>query len=263
MPSQSARQASDRPFYASYSWAYDLLVTDPVQPWTDMVSATLDAAGITAPARVLDAGCGTGRHAAGLARRGYRTELLDASASLLAVARARLPQAPAHHADLCTLDLGTRYDAITCRGVLNDLLDDADRDAAVAALARHLKRTSVLFLDVRETDGTRQRYAGTLTSQRTAGLDDGHLTFHATGTYTDGLLYVREQHEHHHHGTVDTASYELTMRPWSTGELHTRLGRAGLTITSIRPGIGRATNDRLVCIAVPTVSHQHTPEGDE
>ena len=53
------------------------------------------------------------------------------------------------------------------------------------------------------------------------------------------------------------------MRPWSTGELHTRLGRAGLTITSIRPGIGRATNDRLVCIAVPTASHQHTPEGDE
>jgi ubiquinone/menaquinone biosynthesis C-methylase UbiE len=101
MPSQSARQASDRPFYASYSWAYDLLVTDPVQPWTDMVSATLDAAGITAPAPVLDAGCGTGRHAAGLARRGYRTELLDASASLLAVARARLPQAPAYHADLC------------------------------------------------------------------------------------------------------------------------------------------------------------------
>jgi SAM-dependent methyltransferase len=207
MPSQSARQASDRPFYASYGWAYDLLITDPVQPWTDMVSATLDAAGITAPARVLDAGCGTGRHAAGLARRGYRTELLDASASLLAVARARLPQAPAHHADLCTLDLGTRYDAITCRGVLN-------------------------------------------------------LTFHATGTYKDGLLHVRERHEHHHHGTVDTASYELTMRPWSTGELRTRLSRAGLSITHIRPGIGRATNDRLVCIAVPTASHHHTPEGD-
>ena len=97
-------------------------------------------------------------------------------------------------------------DAITCRGVFNDLLDDADRDAAVAALARHLKRTSVLFLDVRESEGTRQRYAGTLTSQRTAGLDDGHLTFHATGTYTDGLLHVRERQEHHHHGTVDTAS---------------------------------------------------------
>jgi SAM-dependent methyltransferase len=257
-PSRSARQASDRPFYASYGWAYDLLMTDPVRPWTDMVTATLDAAGITAPARVLDAGCGTGRHAADLARRGYRTELLDASASLLAVARARLPQAPAHRADLCTLDLGTRYDVITCRGVLNDLLDDADRDAAVAALARHLERTSVLFLDVRETSGTHQRYVGSLTSQRTADLDGDQLTFHATGTYKDGLLHVRERHEHHHHGTVDTASYELTMRPWSTGELHTRLGRAGLTITHIRPGIGRATNDRLVCIAVPTASRHRT-----
>ena len=161
-----------------------------------MVSATLDAAGITAPARVLDAGCGTGRHAAGLARRGYRTELLDASASLLVVARARLPQAPAYHADLCTLDLGTRYDAITCRGVLNDLLDDADRDAAAVALARHLKRTSVLFLDVREPTAPVSATPA-LTSQRTAGLDDGHLTFHATGTYTDGLLHVREQRRAH------------------------------------------------------------------
>jgi hypothetical protein len=61
---------------------------------------------------------------------------------------------------------------------------------------------------------------------------------------------------------VDTASYELTMRPWSAGELHTRLSRAGLTITSIRPDTVRATNDRLVCIAVPTASHHHLPEGD-
>jgi hypothetical protein len=98
--------------------------------------------------------------------------------------------------------LGTRFDAITCRGVLNDLLDDADRDAAAVALARHLKRTSVLFLDVREPTAPVSATPA-LTSQRTAGLDDGHLTFHATGTYTDGLLHVREQHEHHHHGTVD------------------------------------------------------------
>ena len=77
-PCRHDHPASRRPpVLASYGWAYDLLVTDPVQPWTDLVSATLDAAGITAPARVLDARLGTGRHAAGLARRGFRTELLD------------------------------------------------------------------------------------------------------------------------------------------------------------------------------------------
>jgi SAM-dependent methyltransferase len=76
MATQSARQADDRPFYAAYGWAYDLLITHPVQPWAEMVSAALDSAGIDAPARILDAGCGTGRHAAELAHRGYRVDLL-------------------------------------------------------------------------------------------------------------------------------------------------------------------------------------------
>jgi hypothetical protein len=30
MAAQSARQAGDRPFYAAYGWAYDLLITHPV-----------------------------------------------------------------------------------------------------------------------------------------------------------------------------------------------------------------------------------------
>lgn len=255
MATQSARQAGDRPFYAAYGRAYDLLITHPVEPWTDLVSAAMDAAGITAPARILDAGCGTGRHAAELARRGYRIDLVDASASLLARARDRLPHAPAHQADLCTLDLGTRYDAITCRGVLNDLLHDQDREAAIAAFARHLHATGVLFLDVRDMDGTRQRYACGLTTQRTVSLDDGDLIFRAAGTFEDGLLHVRERHEHHRRdGSVDTASYEMTMRPWEPGELHTRLGRAGLTVTSLRRGADRPANDHLICIAAPATA---------
>jgi len=51
MATQSARQAGDRPFYSAYGRAYDLLITHPVQPWTDLVSAALDNAGIAAPAR--------------------------------------------------------------------------------------------------------------------------------------------------------------------------------------------------------------------
>jgi SAM-dependent methyltransferase len=255
MATQSARQAGDRPFYAAYGRAYDLLITHPVQPWTDLVSAALDNAGIAAPARILDAGCGTGRHAAELARRGYRIDLADASASLLAQVRARLPHAPAHHVDLCALDLGTRYDAITCRGVLNDLLHDQDREAAIAAFARHLHGTGLLFLDVRDMDGTRQRYARGLTTQRTVSLDDGDLIFRTAGTFEDGFLHVRERHEHHRRdGSVDTASYEMTMRPWDPGELHARLGRAGLTITSLHHGADRPASDHLICIAAPATA---------
>ena len=57
--------------------------------------------------------------------------------------------------------------------MLNDLLHDQDREAAIAAFARHLHGTGVLFLDVRDIEGTRQRYARSLTTQRTVSLDGG------------------------------------------------------------------------------------------
>ena len=183
MATQSARQAGDRPFYAAYGRAYDLLITHPVQPWTNLVSAALDNAGIAAPAGSSMLAAAPAGTPLSLPRRGYRIDLAEASASLLAQARARLPHAPAHHLDLCALDLGTRYDAITCRGVLNDLLHDQDREAAIAAFARHLPGTGLLFLDVRDMDGTRQRYARGLTTQRTVSLDDGDLTFRTAGTF--------------------------------------------------------------------------------
>jgi hypothetical protein len=56
----------------------------------------------------------------------------------------------------------------------------------------------MLLLDVRDADRTRLRYAGGLTGRRAADLADGRLLFRATGTCNDGLLHVRERHEHRH-----------------------------------------------------------------
>ena len=41
------------------------------------------------------------------------------------------------------------------------------------------------------------------------------------------------------------------MRPWDPAELHARLGRAGLTITSLRHGADRPASDHLICTAAP------------
>jgi hypothetical protein len=104
-------------------------------------------------------------------------------------------------------------------------------------------------------DGTRQRYARDLATPRTVSLDDGDLIFRTAGTFADGFLHVSERHEHHRRdGSVDTASYEMTMRPWDPAELHARLGRAGLTITSLRHGTDRRASDHLICIAVPATA---------
>jgi SAM-dependent methyltransferase len=55
------------------------------------------------PARVLDAGCGTGRVAIELARRGFDTVGLDVDPALLDRARAKAPELEWHRGDLADL----------------------------------------------------------------------------------------------------------------------------------------------------------------
>jgi SAM-dependent methyltransferase len=65
----------------------------------DLVAALIGAP----PARVLDAGCGTGRVAIELARRGYDTAGVDVDPALLDRARAKAPELEWHLGDLATL----------------------------------------------------------------------------------------------------------------------------------------------------------------
>lgn len=98
--------------------------------------ATFCACLVPAPARILDAGCGTGRVAARLAELGYRCVGTDVDSTMLAVAR-RLPDVEWIQADLTTLDLGERFDLAVCAGNVVPLVPDPA--AAVARLAEHLR----------------------------------------------------------------------------------------------------------------------------
>lgn len=119
--SHSAQVSRSRPFCADHAAAYDLLITDPVEPWVDAVHDVLVRTG-RHTASVLDAGCGTGRHAAALTARGHHVDLADAAGALLDQAAKRCPEARRYQADLCSLDVGPAYQAVTCRGVLNDMI---------------------------------------------------------------------------------------------------------------------------------------------
>jgi SAM-dependent methyltransferase len=119
--SPSAAVAGERPFDDRHADAYDALISDPVEPWVAVVDESLQSAGLS-NAKLLDAGCGTGRHAAALIQRGHDVTLLDASSALLRIARKRCPDAPAVVSDLCAPALTGPFDAVIARGVLNDLL---------------------------------------------------------------------------------------------------------------------------------------------
>jgi SAM-dependent methyltransferase len=247
--SGSARVSRVRPFYADYAEAYDLLVTDPVEPWAEVVHDRLLSSGWPS-AVVLDAGCGTGRHAAALAAKGHRVDLADASERLLAQAVSRNPSALALHADLCALTVNVTYQAVTCRGVLNDMTTDAERDAALRGLRGALSAGGVLILDVREPEGSRRRADG-VSRHRTVDLGArGVLQFTSTVTWEAGFLHVVEDYRRLVPGSpADQRRFDFMMRPWSVQEIRERLTTAGFDRVEVGPGVGRMTGDRLFVLA--------------
>lgn len=98
---------SSRPFYGEYAWAFDLLIDRPVRKECAAITAWLIERGVTPGATLLDAGCGTGRYAGELARRGYAVEGVDQSPELIQTARqSRVTAIPFHFAsETCSLSL--------------------------------------------------------------------------------------------------------------------------------------------------------------
>ena len=90
------------------------------------------------PATVLDAGCGMGRVAIELARRGIDVHGVDLDADLLAFARADAPHIAWFHDDLATMQLPHRYQLVAMPGNVMLFCDRAVRGAIVANLATHL-----------------------------------------------------------------------------------------------------------------------------
>ncbi len=90
------------------------------------------------PSSVLDAGCGTGRVARELARRGIETVGVDVDDSMIETARRRAPELHWVTADLTTLDLGRRFDVVVMAGNVPLFTPAGTEPDLVAACARHL-----------------------------------------------------------------------------------------------------------------------------
>lgn len=97
------------------------------------------------PVSVLDAGCGTGRVALELARQGVEVVGVDVDASMISEARRLGPSLTWVQADLASLALGRRFDAVVMAGNVPLFCPSEKRSRLVATCAEHVDEGGALI----------------------------------------------------------------------------------------------------------------------
>lgn len=139
------------------------------KPWINRLTD-----GLPVGASILDLGCGAGEPIAGhLICEGYDVTGLDRSSAMLAFFKTRYPQSRAIEADMRSLALGHRFDAILSWDALFHLWPDEQR-TTLPRIADHLASPGRLLF--------------------TAGDQEGHVTGHVG----DETVY---------HGSLDPEEY--------------------------------------------------------
>ena len=157
--------------------------------------------------------------------------------------------------DILALPFAPRLDAILCRGVLNDLLDDHSRREVFFSFARTLRPRGVLLLDVREWTETARRKTREPLFETSVETDRGRLSFRSLThlDHTERRLLVSERHVLSDGAEETVSDYEFEMRCWTRDELQENLERAGfrdiLYLGDYDRAVPAGLNDRLVCMA--------------
>jgi SAM-dependent methyltransferase len=145
-------------FGRDYAEVYDAIYrAKDYEGEADLIELLLARHGVPRPCRILDIGCGTGKHAFALARRGYEVTGIDRSPFMLAHARTRASaeQDAGHKAprflegDARRFELGERFAAVLMMfTVLGYQHGDADLSSAIAAVRAHLEPQGLFIFDV-------------------------------------------------------------------------------------------------------------------
>lgn len=151
-PPGTVGPVSERPWDpATYDQAWSRMAAAGQDPHGEagFVGRALNRLGVrgTGPGgapTVLDAGCGTGRVAIELDRRGLPVTGTDVDPTMLGAARQKAPHLPWEEADLATLELGRRFDAVVMAGNVILFVAPDSRPAVLPALARHLNPDGIL-----------------------------------------------------------------------------------------------------------------------
>jgi SAM-dependent methyltransferase len=191
------------------------------------VDHLIEALGLEPGQRVLDVGCGPGRHAGELARRGVLVHGVDISARVVELARRDAPEgATFERLDARDLRFDQEFDAAIClcQGAFGLMVDERDDDAVVAGIATALVPGGVLALSAFNA------YFA--------------VKYHTEATFdaATGVAHERTEVRNEAGEAIET---DLWTRCYTPSELRCILGRHGLAvdrISSVEPGAyGSAT----------------------
>jgi SAM-dependent methyltransferase len=98
--------------------------------------------------RLLDVGCGTGRHAQELTALGFIVDGIDLEPAFIAAAGDRNPFGRFVVADMTSFDLAARYDAILCLfSTIGYARTDAGLEKTLGRIAAHLAPAGIVIID--------------------------------------------------------------------------------------------------------------------
>jgi SAM-dependent methyltransferase len=184
-------------------WHQQLNPTDYDERWRRMEATGANLHGEAdfvfsyGPGCVLDAGCGTGRVAIELARRGLDVVGADLDPDMIGLARAKAPELTWVQADISMLDLSARFDAVVLAGNVIPYVASDRRAAAVIACTRHLAPSGRLIAGFQLQEGW-PTVADYDTWCASAGLtlETRYATWDRD-PFTDAGSYAVSVHRHH------------------------------------------------------------------
>ena len=248
-----------RPLYGKFAWAYDLIIVGAISRQCDFIEEMLVQHAILSGSKILDAGCGTGNYSIELARRGYAVTGLDVSKELVSVARRKSQDSPSlltfEVSDILKLSPAPRFDAVLCRGVLNDVIDDESRREIFFSFAGSLYRGGVLLLDVREWNSTRLRKMKESLFEKSLETYRGKLNFRSVTRFNDKTrqLIISERFTIEKGDVKSSCKNDFVMRCWTKEELHSNLLEAGfrsiMYFGDYVHDISVGSTDRIVAVA--------------
>ncbi|MFM8559094.1 MAG: class I SAM-dependent methyltransferase [bacterium] len=194
-----------------------------------------DSLAAPAGAEVLDLACGFGRHAIGMARRGYRVTGLDFNPSYLAIAaadaRAAGVEVDWRAGDMRDLGVANAFDAVYSYFTSFGYFDDEDNERVLAEVARVLRPRGRFLLEMANRDHTLTHPQQRTWTQREDGallMEETELELASSRVVTRQMLLDPKG------GASVTKQYSI--RTYTCAELSALLRRHGFDVLAVTGG---------------------------